>query len=127
MDITNVFGANMTLVQQTLAQLTDNINNTRRVVATQQEDIDNLSRRIEFLETASTLQKPGIDELQMCRAELARLQKVNAQQQQTIETYSTKAGNMRDTINELNDNLKRTIKQMESDILAPLRQKQKKG
>ena len=127
MDITNGFGANMTLVQQTLAQLTDNINNTRRVVATQQEDIDNLSRRIEFLETASTLQKPGIDELQMCRAELARLQKVNAQQQQTIETYSTKAGNMRDTINELNDNLKRTIKQMESDILAPLRQKQKKG
>ena len=117
----------MTLVQQTLAQLTDNINNTRRVVATQQEDIDNLSRRIEFLETASTLQKPGTDELQMCRAELARLQKVNAQQQQTIETYSTKAGNMRDTINELNDNLKRTIKQMESDILAPLRQKQKKG
>ena len=127
MDITNGFGANMTLVQQTLAQLTDNINNTRRVVATQQEDIDNLSRRIELLETASTLQKPGIDELQMCRAELARLQKVNAQQQQTIETYSTKAGNMRDTINELNDNLKRTIKQMESDILAPLRQKQKKG
>ena len=110
-------------MKNNLAKWKDGLADTRNVIATQREDIDLLSERIQRLENAP--HKPGTDddELQQCRAELERLQQENAAQ--IIQEYSTKAGELKTTIKALNDNLKRTMDDIENKILEPLRQHKK--